>query len=484
MRLHLVVHILGHLLLALAASMLVPLTMAFAWGETPETVNGWILSLLATAAAGLLLRTMTELTGDLGRKEGFAIVSLGWIVIALFAALPFRLSGAMLSYTDAYFETMSGLTTTGASILTAIEELPRSMLFWRSLMHWFGGMGIIVLSIAILPFLGVGGTQLFRAEVPGVSKDRLTPRITSTAKLLWGVYLLLTVLEIVALRLCGMPWFESVCHTFGTVATGGFSTRTGSIGAYNSAAIEAVIIVFMFLAGVNFTLHFRLLTARGHRRNAYRDSEFLFYLGLTVGAMVLIAGTLALTNTYQGTDAFRHSAFATVSIMTTTGYATQDFNQWPSLCRFVLVLLMFVGGCAGSTGGGMKVVRFSLLLRHGLTEIRRIIYPDAVLAVKLGGQIVPSTVVANVLAFFFLHVSLFAFGTIIMTAMGLDLVTAFSSVLACISNIGPGLELVGPSANYAFMPVAGKWLLTGFMLLGRLEIYTVLVLMLPSLWKR
>ncbi len=484
MRIRLVVHILGHLLLALAASMLVPLTMARMWGEPGSTVNAWILSLLATGTAGLLMRGLTDLEGELGRKEGFGVVSLGWIVIACFAALPFRLSGAMHSYTDAYFETMSGLTTTGASILTVVEVLPRSLLFWRSLMHWFGGMGIIVLSIAILPFLGVGGTQLFRAEVPGVSKDRLTPRITSTAKLLWGVYLLLTVLQVGALRVCGMSLFDSVCHAFGTVATGGFSTRSASIGAYQSVAVESVILVFMFLAGVNFTLHFRLLTDRGHRRSAYRDTEFLFYVGLMLAAVVIITATLSLTHTYRGPDALRHSAFAAVSIMTTTGFGTEDFNRWPSLCRFVLLLLMFVGGCAGSTGGGMKVVRFMLLLRHGLTEIRRIIYPDAVLPVKMGGQIVPATVVANVLAFFFLHVSLFAFGTIIMTGLGLDLVTAFTSVLACISNIGPGLAAVGPAENYAFLPMAGKWLLAAFMLLGRLEIYTVLVLMLPSLWKR
>ena len=484
MHLRLVGHILGHLLLALAVSMLVPLAMAFAWGEHAETRNAWILSLLATMSAGLLLRGLTSMDGELGRKDGFTIVTLGWLVLAVFAALPFRLSGVMLAYTDAYFETMSGLTTTGASVLTVIEGLPRSLLFWRSLLHWFGGMGIIVLSIAILPFLGVGGAQLFRAEVPGVSKDRLTPRITSTAKLLWGVYVLFTVAEILLLRLGGMSLFESVCHAFATMATGGFSTRNGSIGAYNDPYIEGVIILFMFLAGVNFTLHFRLLTDSGHRFAITKDPELRFYVGTVAAAILVFTVTLTWTHTYALGAALRHSLFYGVAITTTTGFGTEDFNRWPALCQVVLVLLMFVGGCAGSTGGGMKIMRIMVLLKNGFTEIRKMIFPDAVVPVKIGGEIIPAHILSNVLAFFFLHVSLTAFGTVLMAMLGLDLITAFTSVLASISNIGPGLAGVGPHANYAHIPAVGKWLLCAFMLMGRLEIYTVLVLMLPSHWRR
>ena len=477
-----VIHILGLLLMFQAATMLVPLPFSFYYASGDHTA--FLLSAAITFVVGAIAYRSTRIDRDLLPKEGFAVVTFSWLALSAFGALPFVLSGAIPSYTDAFFETMSGLSTTGASILTDIESLPRGALFWRSLNHWIGGMGIIVLSLAILPFLGVGGMQLFKAEIPGPVVDKLTPRITETAKILWAVYLALTIAESVLLMFGGMDLFDALCHTFGTMATGGFSTRNASVAAYDSAYIEYVIIVFMLIAGANFSLHFHAL--RGQWRVYQRNREFLFYLFLIGMAFVFISASSTFrAGMYAGwEEAFRKTLFQVVSIITTTGYGTADYELWSFTAQFVLFSLMFVGGCAGSTGGGMKVMRIHLLVKFVFREVTRLVHPRAVVPVRMAGQAVDRDVVANVLGFFVLFMFSFAGGVFIMSELGMDMPTSFGAVAATLGNVGPGLGAVGPTDNYGDVPAAGKWVLSMLMLMGRLEIYTVIVLLSPATWQR
>lgn len=422
-------------------------------------------------------------TAELGPKEAFAVVSLSWIVASAIGGLPFWLSGTVTTYTDGFFEAMSGFTTTGASVLTDIQSNPRGILFWRSLTHWLGGMGIIVLSLAVLPFLGVGGMQLYKAEVPGPIPEKLTPRVQQTALLLWIVYVLLSLAETLALSLGGMSLFESLTHTFGTMATGGFSPLNGSIGQYGNAYFDWVIIVFMFLAGANFVLHFLFL--KGDRKAFWRDAEFRFYTWLVLGATVLVTLFLIV----DGSDgnpltALRHAAFQVVSILTTTGFVTADYEQWPFFPQMLLLLLMFVGGCAGSTGGGLKNIRIMVIFRHAKAEMHTLLHPQGVFPIRVGGKVVDREVVGAITAFFLLYMALFAGGSLIMAALGLDVLTAMGSVIATLGNVGPGIGGVGPMDNYSAVPALGKWVLALLMLLGRLEIYTVLMLFLPGTWRR
>lgn len=476
-----VIHILGLLLMFQAATMLLPLPFCFYYGSGDH--NAFLLSAAITFLAGLLAFRCTRIDRDLLPKEGFAVVTFSWLSLSLFGSLPFLLSGAIPSFTDAFFETMSGLSTTGASILSDVEAMPRGALFWRSLNHWIGGMGIIVLSLAILPFLGVGGMQLFKAEIPGPVVDKLTPRITETAKILWAVYFALTVTETILLMLGGMDLFDALCHTFGTMATGGFSTRNTSIAAFDSAYIEYVIILFMLIAGANFSLHFRAL--RGHWGVYQRNHEFLFYLSLVGVAFLLIGASSTFHGMYPGwEEAFRKTLFQVVSILTTTGYGTADYELWSFTAQFVLFSLMFIGACAGSTGGGMKVMRIHLLIKFVLREITRLVHPRAVVPVRMAGVAVDRDVVANVLGFFVLFMLSFAGGVFVVSELGMDMPTSFGAVAATLGNIGPGLGAVGPTDNYSDVPTAGKWVLSMLMLMGRLEIYTVIVLLAPSTWKR
>lgn len=476
----LTLRVLGALLLFLAAALLIPIPFSLVYRD------GALWSLVSSAAIclliGLALFRGCKSSKELSLREGFAIVTFGWSLFALFGALPFVLSGAIPSYLDAVFETMSGFTTTGSTILLEIEALPKSILLWRALTHWLGGMGIIVLSLAILPMLGVGGMQLFKAEVPGPITDRLKPRIQDTAKLLWGVYVLLTAMETLLLMLGDMSFFDALCHSFATLATGGFSTRNTSVAAYDSAYIDGVITLFMFLAGVNFTLHYQAL--RGRLRDIVRNEEFLFYLAITFGATAL----LLILN--QGTvyssffDNLRFSAFQSTSIMTTTGFGTADYEQWPVLAQYLLIFLMFVGGCAGSTSGGMKVARILLLFKHAHVQIYRLIHPRAVRLVKFGGSPVEREVMQSILGFFALYMGIFVFASALMAASGLDLVSAGASVVATLGNIGPGIGSVGPIDNFGHVSPFGKSVLIGCMLLGRLELFTVLVLFFPTFWRK
>lgn len=480
MNLRSVLHLQGWLLIFLGGAMLTPIPFSLYYHS--DDLLAFLTSALVTMGAGLTVIRSTDIKRDVRLREGFAIVTFGWLLAAAFGALPFVISGAIPSYTDAFFETMSGFTTTGASILTDIEALPRGVLFWRSLTHWVGGMGIILLSLAILPFLGVGGMQLFKAEVPGPVADKLAPRVTQTAKILWTVYIVLSALQTLLLMLGGMDLFDALCHTFGTMATGGFSTRNASIAAFPSPYIQWVIIVFMFLAGVNFALHYRVLY-RG--LNSYRyDREFSVYTAFIVVSSLLIFGFAMVPEGQFTEKAVRDVVFKVVSIQTTTGYVTFDYETWPLAAQMVLFLLMFVGGSAGSTGGGMKVLRIYLLIKFVLAELNRLIHPYAIVPVRMRGQTIPREVMTNVLGFAVLYIVIFFLGALVIAAAGHDMPTAFGAVIATLSNVGPGLGDVGAVDNYSAFHPAVKWLLAFLMLLGRLELYTVLILFTPAYWRR
>ncbi len=469
---------LGLLLLCLAGTMSLPLLIALVKGG-PESFPLFV-SLLCTAGIGLLACVASRRRADIGLREGFVIVTAGWILFAAFGALPFYLAGMLPSYTDAFFEAMSGFTTTGATVLTDIEGRPLALHFWRSFMQWLGGMGIIVLSLAILPMLGVGGMQLYKAEVPGPVPDRLVPRIRQTARLLWGLYTLLSVLEVLLLTLLGMPFVEALLHTFTTMATGGFSPKAASIGAYQNAAIDAVVIVFMFLAGANFALHFQAL--RGNVR-VYRDPEFRFYAVSVL--IVVVTITLILWGPVYPdlSAALRYGAFQGVSIVTTTGFGTADYATWPFFAQFVLLSLMFLGGCAGSTGGAIKHIRGLLLFKVAYDHLYKLIHPKAVRHVKVGGKVIPREILDGVHVFVLLYFFTFFLATASLTLLDLDLVTAIGAVAATLGNVGPGLGMVGPMENYAAIPAVGKWILSSCMVLGRLELFTVFVLFTPDLWR-
>jgi trk system potassium uptake protein TrkH len=470
------------LILFLGISMAAPLVASFVFRDGSS--RALLLSMLVTSLTGLIFFVCTKEQQELQltNRDGAIIVTLGWIMAGLFGALPYLLSGSIHDFTGAYFESISGFTTTGASILNNIEGLPEGILLWRSQTQWLGGMGIIVLSIAVLPFLGIGGMQLYKAEVPSPVVDKLKPRISETAKTLWKVYLLITAIEVALLLAGGMPLFDAICHAFCTMPTGGFSTKNASIAHYNSPYFDTVFIIFMLLAGINFSLHFRLL--KGERNIFGKDPECRTFLILVV-VFTLIVTLNIYANVYSSlSKAFRDAAFQVSSIITTTGFVSADYEKWPALSQMILLICMFIGGMAGSTGGGMKIMRIILLVRHGYQEVFRIIHPRAVTAIKLGGKPVSQDVLNSIWGFFILYISLFLAASLIMASLGLDMTTAFSSVAASIVNIGPGLGMVGPVDNYLGIPLVGKWVLVFCMLLGRLEIYTVIVLLTPEYWRK
>jgi trk system potassium uptake protein TrkH len=411
-----------------------------------------------------------------------AIVAVGWTAVGLFGALPFYFGSGFESFTDAVFESVSGFTTTGASILTNIEAVSKGLLFWRSFIQWLGGMGIIVLSVAILPFLGVGGMQLYKAEVPSPVPDKLKPRIRDTAKIMWQVYALITLVQVILLVLGGMSLYEALCHTFTTMPTGGFSTKNASIAHYNSVYFDVVFIVFMMLAGINFSLHYQIL--RGKPLAFWQDSECRFFLGAVV--LLTFVVSLDVFRTVYDTmgDALRYGAFQVVSIVTTTGYATADYEMWPAMSQLILLLCMFLGASAGSTGGGMKCLRIMLGFKYCYRELFSLIHPRAVTHIKIAGKTVPDDVMRSVLGFLALYVGLFALSTVVLAGLGVDFTTSFGAVAATIGNIGPGFGAVGPVDNFAGIPVAGKWLLIWCMLLGRLEIFTVIIFLVPEFWRK
>lgn len=482
MNIRAVMHLIAYMLLVIACAMLCCVGIAWWFDDAVYVQSALGLSALLVFTFGAFSWYFTRGTVDLSRRDGFGIVTFGWLAAALAGALPYILSGVITNPVSALFESMSGLTTTGASVLSDLENIPRGIIFWRALTHFFGGMGVLILCVAIIPFLGVGGMQIYRAEMPGPAKDRLTPRITTTAKLLWGVYVLLCLVQAGLLVVCGMSVFDAFCHSFATLATGGFSTRTASFGAYNNIAFEVITIVFMFLAGVNFSLHYRAVT--GDWRGYFRDAEFKFYSSVWLGSCLLLS-LITWRSVYADFGrALRSGFFQGTSILTTTGFVTEDFDTWPAAARVLLIILMFMGGCSGSTGGGMKHLRIMVVLKKTLREIFVFMRPQAVLKIKVGRRALQQTNVSNITAFFILFLLLFAVNTLLMTLFTPDLTTALSSVIATMGNIGPGLGGVGATETYALIPGAGKLLLIFCMLLGRLELYTVLIVLMPGFWKR
>ncbi|UCD93658.1 MAG: TrkH family potassium uptake protein [Candidatus Zixiibacteriota bacterium] len=528
-----VFYITGRLMIIMAGIMLIPFAISFYYnfpGKFAEVISdaeklGFIIAVILSASCGFLLTRLFRSDKELeGIKEGFAVVSLGWVSLAFWGAIPlfvyfislcdsFTVEKLILCFTNAYFETCSGFTTTGATILTDIEVVPKGLLFWRSLTHWLGGMGIITLAIAIFPAMGVSGYHMFRGEVPGPTAERIQPRLHQTAAVLWGVYALLSLIEAVLLLFGGMDWFDALCHTFGTMATGGFSTKNASIGYYNSNFIDWVIIIFMFFAGVNFLIHYHVL--RGSLTDVRSNREFHFYVGTIVVTIVLFAGILYLAGikpAHQAVShyqyeprlleefedhvdaegakvstpygALRRATFQAVAIITTTGYGTADFDLWPNFCRFGLLFLMFWGGCAGSTGGGMKMIRILVVFKIGWRELKKMVRPHLVAPLKVGGISMDEQRVINIAAFFMLFVVIFVAASLLMTLFVPDLETAFATAAATLGNIGPGLGGIGSTQTYAWIPVPGKWILVICMLLGRLEIFTILLALRPSFWKK
>ena len=482
MRWRFILKIIGLLIFYFGLTMIFPLLIGLYYGD--GSLTPLLESMVITVAAGTIFhlpfrKAEAEI---ISQREGMAIVTMGWTAVGLFGALPFYLGDSQFTFTDAVFESVSGFTTTGASVLSRIEAVSKGLLFWRSFIQWLGGMGIIVLSVAILPFLGVGGMQLYKAEVPGPVPDKLKPRIRDTAKILWRVYALFSLAEVILLMLGGMDFYDALCHAFTTMPSGGFSTKNASIAHFDSVYFDCVFIFFMLLAGVNFALHYQLI--RGRPVVFWQDSECRFFLGAV--AILIIVVSLDLFRAVYDTlgEALRYGAFQVASIITTTGYATADYEQWPAMSQLVLLLCMFLGASAGSTGGGMKILRIMLCFKYCYRELFALIHPHAVTHIKIGGKTVPDEVMRSILGFLALYVGLFALSSIVLAGLGVDFTTSFSAVATAIGNVGPGFGAIGPTENFAGIPGAGKWLLAWCMLLGRLEIFTVIILVVPEFWRK
>ncbi len=450
--------------------------------------GAFLSSFLIIFFAGFLLWASTaRKKKELSNRDGFLVVTLFWAVLGSAGCLPFLLSSSVsLSLTDAVFESISGLTTTGATVISGLDGLPKSILFYRQLLQWMGGMGIIVLALALLPMLGIGGMQLYRAESPGPIKDnKLVPRLAETAKSLWYIYLSLTLACALAYWVAGMNLFDAVSHSFSTIAIGGFSTHDASLGYFENPLVEMVAVLFMFIAGINFALHFITWNKKRDTtiKHYFQDSEFLFYGFILLSVSIVTVAILYFSGTYiSAGDSFVKGTFQVVSFATTTGFTTADFNSWPLFLPYVLLYAAIIGACAGSTGGGMKVIRILLIFKQGIREVQRLIHPRAVIPIKLGNKVMPDRVIESVWGFFAVYVMAFMVMLLALLATGLDIITAFSAVGACINNLGPGLANV--AQTYAELSSTAKWILCFAMLLGRLEVFTLLVLFTPMFWKR
>ncbi len=477
-----VLHILGLFILVFGATMLIPIAIALAAGWT-----GWLPMLAAfaitVAIGGALWRSLPRPQSDLTSKEGIFLTVLVWLSISILGSLPFQFSTEFPSFTDAVFESVSGFTTTGATILPKVEVLSLPIQFWRHFAHWLGGMGIVLLGIAILPLIGAGGMALYRAEFSGARSEKLKPRLAETAMALWRIYFALSLAQYLLLRLAGVSWFEALCHTFSTLGTGGFSTRTDSVAGFHSPAVEIIILVFMVLAGMNFTLHYRLWRG-GQVRDFVRDTEIRGYLGILGGAGLAITVTLLVTTAMDLPTALRASFFQVASIGTTTGFASVDYEQWAPVTHSILLALMFIGGCTGSTAGGWKVFRVMLMERLVQRELRRTSERRAVFSVRLGGQVIPEATLHGLLNLVYLSLFVFLVSVLAVSSCGVDLLTSLTGVAAAMFSVGPGFGTVGPSENYAHLPVLAKWVLIGCMLAGRLEFYTAVVVLIPQFWKK
>lgn len=481
MHLTLTVKILGLLLMVFSLSMLPSIGVSLVMKDSAQ--HAFIAGFLITLTAGFLMWLPTRhARKELRTRDGFLITVMFWVVLGVAGSIPLYFAPSVgLSYTDAFFESFSGLTTTGATVITHIDELPKSVLFYRQQLQWLGGMGIIVLAVAVLPMLGIGGMQLYRAETPGPMKDsKLTPRIAETAKALWYIYLTLTVACALAYWAAGMSLFDAIAHSFSTVAIGGFSTHDASLGFFDNVAIEMIAVVFMLLASANFALHYLAWSSKSIKQYLL-DPEYNFFLNIALGLIVLTIFILFVTQTYNFTDAIRYGLFEAVSLLTTTGFGTADFSTWPLFAPFMLFMASFIGGCAGSTAGGMKVMRVMLILKQGLREIKRLIHPNGVFPIKVGKRPVSDKVVESVWGFFSVYIMAYAVIFFGLLACGLDFETTWSAVGSAMNNLGPGLGDV--AAHYANIPDMAKWILCFAMLLGRLEIFTLLVLLTPHYWR-
>lgn len=479
MHYRLIIHSIGNLLILLALTMFFP---AF-WSIKDNTTDlgAFLPAIAITLAAGFLMRLFKP-EGKFSRREGFVIVGFGWALIAAFGALPLYFSGSVPSFTDAYFEIMSGFTTTGATVLGNAGQLGRGLIFWRSLTVWIGGMGIIVLSMVVFTIFG-GGASMFHAEVPSLVPEKIMPRLKQTAIALWGIYAGISLLQVVILKLAGLSMFESLIYTFDTIGTGGFSTKLIDIKTHNSLAIEIILIVFMTLAGLNFSLYYRAIQKRS-LKPLYTNSEIKGYFSIITAVTCLLAGALFVGMKLPLSKALKYAVFQVISTVSTTSHTIRDFTLWPPFAQALIFLLMFIGGCSGSCAGGLKVARVILLLKYMKKQIMRAARPRLMLQTKLGEAHIQDTVVHEILAYFFIYMMLFVIGGLILTATGLDLVSAFSASAATLSNIGPGFGAVGPLSNYSLLHPLAKWTLSFLMLTGRLEIFTILVMFSRSFWKR
>lgn len=478
----LILNLLGAVLMIVSLFMFVPVAVSAVHSQPDfkPLLYAAVVTLLSGAVLNLFTRGHSK--EDFRHRDVFASVTLAWLAVSLFGAMPYLFSGVIDSFTDAFFEAMAGFTTTGATVIEDIEALPMGVLFWRSFTQWLGGMGIILFALAVMPFLGSRGMQLFKAEVPEITVEKLRPRLIDTAKHLWFIYLGLTVAAFVFYLVGGMSIFDAVCHALTSLATGGFSTKNASIAHFQSPFIDITCTLFMFLAGVNYALYFYAL--RGAPGRFLKSSEFKFYLAMTLGATVLIAINIYGSSYSTVSEALRYAAFQAVSIMTTTGYATADYEAWVPFAQMLLIFLMFCGGMIGSTGGGMKQVRILLMFRQGYRELYQLIHPHAMTTVKVDGRVLTKEILGSIWGFLFLFLLTCVIATLAMAALGEDIITAFSTVVSAMSNVGPALGDAGPTDNYASIPAAGKWILAFCMLAGRLEIYTVLVLLVPRFWRK
>ncbi|MBP7219102.1 MAG: TrkH family potassium uptake protein [Paludibacteraceae bacterium] len=479
-----IIRTLGFLLLFQSFFMLLASFVSFLYNESD--VQPILLSAGITLTVALIaILSISKPTEPIGKREAYLVVALVWVVFSLFGLLPFLLSGSIPSFTDAFFETMSGFTTTGATILTDVESLSHGLLFWRSIIQWLGGMGIIVLSLAILPLLGMGGMQLFVAEVPGPTKDKLHAKVSFTAKALWGIYVVLTASQALFLWLGGMDLFDGICHSFTTMATGGFSTKNASIAYWNSPLIEYIIIVYMFLAGVNFSLYFSFL--QGNFSKIFKNEELKYYLSFVLVFTLLVVCSIVFYTpelVISVEQIIRHSLFQVVSLFTTTGFATYDYLLWSQFTWMLLIVTMLFGASAGSTSGGIKLVRIVLLLKNSYYEFKRLLHPNAIIPVRYNEKVVMPQMMTNVLAFVALYITILVIGMIMLGAFGMNFDEAVGSAVTALSNVGPSLGSLGPSSNFAAISLPAKWVMSFLMLIGRLELFTVLVILTPTFWSK
>ena len=475
----------GALLLIESVFMALALGVSLWYSEADSDI--FLLSTVVTLLAGVIgLLVGRRAESRMGEREGYVIVAMVWVVFSAFGLLPYYLSGQVPSFTDAWFESMSGFTTTGATIIPDLEVITHGLLFWRSLTQWIGGMGIIVLSIAILPIFGLNGMQLYAAEVSGLTYEKVSPRIADTAKMMWSIYVLLTVTEVASLWLCGMDIFDAVCHSFSTIATGGFSTHNNSLEFYDSAAIHYTVTFFMFISGINFVLLIYLL--RGKARNFFQDEELRWYsVAVAIFAVLLTLGLYIARPGWTAVEmerAFRDSIFTVISSMTSTGYTISDYMYWPVVAWVVIFFLMLTGACAGSTAGGIKWVRLAIIMKNGIAEFQRRIHPNAIIPVKLNEKAVPQQTINNIMAFLIFYVFIIAVTVVIFSASGVNFDESIGAAVSAIGNVGISIGQFGPAGTYADFPMVAKWVMSFVMLIGRLEIFTVLLLFTRILWKK